>query len=219
MLKRTLFLMFLLASVGIHAQSFKEFMSEGERQYGRKKYKEAIIAYKKAMEINPDDAMLNFKLGLAYLYSDTKSKAATFIDKAYKLNPNIDNRIDYHLGIAFQNRNDFKRAIEHFQYFSRSNPHVAEIADKFKGADAADIYAYMRLHAELVLRAEDLLLARAGGAKPHVTEADRAGFARLHALERKIGKTALLAIWPHLHYSREELAELYELESRTRYHA
>lgn len=102
---------------------------------------------------------------------------------------------------------------------SEAGRFVAEIADKFKGTDAADIYAYMRLHAELVLRAEDLLLARAGGAKPHVTEADRAGFARLHRLERKIGKTALLAIWPHLHYSREELAELYELESRTRYHA
>jgi hypothetical protein len=77
----------------------------------------------------------------------------------------------------------------------------------------------MRLHAELVLRAEDLLLARAAGAKPAITAADRDGFDRLHALERKIGKTALLAIWPHLHYSREELAELYELESRTRHHA
>jgi hypothetical protein len=26
----------------------------------------------------------------------------------------------------------------------------------------------------------------------------------------------LLALWPHLHYSRQEMAELYELESRAR---
>lgn len=102
---------------------------------------------------------------------------------------------------------------------SEAGRFVSELADKFDAVTTADIYAYMRLHAELVLRAEDLLLARAGGAKPEITAADRDGFDRLHALERKIGKTALLAIWPHLHYSREELAELYELESRTRRHA
>ncbi len=102
---------------------------------------------------------------------------------------------------------------------SEAGRFISELADKFDAATTADIYAYMRLHAELVLRAEDLLLARAAGAKPAITAADRDGFDRLHALERKIGKTALLAIWPHLHYSREELAELYELESRTRHHA
>jgi hypothetical protein len=97
---------------------------------------------------------------------------------------------------------------------SEAGRFVSEIADKFAGAHAADIYAYMRLHAELVLRAEEILLAREAGSPLRVTDADRQGFARLHALERKIGKTALLALWPHLHYSRQELAELYELETR-----
>jgi RsiW-degrading membrane proteinase PrsW (M82 family) len=101
---------------------------------------------------------------------------------------------------------------------SEAGRFISELADKFTETDAADIYAYMRLHAELVLRAEDLLLARAGGAKPAITDADHANFARLHELERKIGKTALLAIWPHLHYSHQELAELYELETRARPH-
>jgi RsiW-degrading membrane proteinase PrsW (M82 family) len=97
---------------------------------------------------------------------------------------------------------------------SQAGRFVSEIADKFAGAHAADIYAFMRLHAELVLRAEEILLAREAGAPLPVTDEDRRGFARLHALERKIGKTALLALWPHLHYSRQELAELYELETR-----
>lgn len=99
---------------------------------------------------------------------------------------------------------------------SEAGRFISEVADKFKGADAADIYAYMRLHAELVLRAEDMLLAREGGKPVAPTQADRDGFVRLHELERKIGKTALLALWPHLHYSREELAELYEFETRAR---
>lgn len=130
MLKNFLFFICLLALIPVKGQSIKELTVEGDRLYGKKKYKDAIVAYKKALEINPDDAQINFKLGLSFLYSDTKSKAATFIDKAYKLNPNIDNRIDYHLGIAFQNRNEFKQAIEHFEYFKKNNPNVGAIADE-----------------------------------------------------------------------------------------
>lgn len=99
---------------------------------------------------------------------------------------------------------------------SEAGRFVSEIADKFEGAHAADIYAYMRLHTELVLRAEEFSLAREAGTKPQITIQDRQRFRDLHELERKIGKTALLALWPHLHYSRQEMAELYELESRTR---
>lgn len=97
---------------------------------------------------------------------------------------------------------------------SEAGRFVSELADKFED-HTADIYAYMRLHTELVLRAEKLLLAREAGTKIQVTDEDRGNFERLHALERKIGRTALMALWPHLHYSRQELAELYELESRT----
>src|SRR5258706_790628 len=120
----------LFASVFTYAQSVKELMAEGDRFNGKKKYRDAIVVFKKALDINPDDALINFKLGLAYLYSDTKSKAATFIDKAYRLNPKIDNRIDYHLGTAFQNRNDFKKAIEHFEAFRENNPNLSTIANE-----------------------------------------------------------------------------------------
>jgi len=99
---------------------------------------------------------------------------------------------------------------------SEAGQFISELADKFEGAHAVDIYAYMRLHTELVLRAEEFSLAREAGTKPQVSIQDRQRFRDLHELERKIGKTALLALWPHLHYSRQELAELYELESRTR---
>lgn len=101
---------------------------------------------------------------------------------------------------------------------SEAGRFISEIADKFHGTDAADIYAYMRLHTQMVLRAENVLLTRETGKKTALTNEDHDAFTRLHALEKKIGRTALMALWPHLHYSRQELAELYELESRTRRH-
>nr|HPH46219.1 OmpA family protein [Chryseolinea sp.] len=130
-MKKLLFqVLFLLSVISSHGQSVKDYMAAGDKFYSKKNYKEAIESFKSALDINPDDATVNFKLGLAYLYSDTKSKAATFIDKAYKLNPNINNKIDYHLGVAFQNTNNPKSAIEHFEAYKKKNPGVASIVDE-----------------------------------------------------------------------------------------
>ena len=47
-----------------------------------------------------------------------------------------------------------------------------------------------------------------------IEPADREKFVTLKAHERKIGKTAMLTIWPHLKFSHQELWELHQLESR-----
>ncbi len=89
--------------------------------------------------------LINFKLGLAYLYSDTKSKAAAYIDKAYRLNPSVNPKIDYYLGIAFQNTNEVKKAIQHFEDFKKKNPNVASIAEaKIAECHIADSLAEYR---------------------------------------------------------------------------
>lgn len=111
-----------------YAQNAKALIAEGDRHYSKKKYKEAIQSFQQALDINPDDAEVNFKIGSAYLYSDTKSKAAFFIDKAYKLNPYIDDKIDYNLGLAFQNTNNFRQAIKHFEAFRKKNKTLAGLA-------------------------------------------------------------------------------------------
>ncbi len=122
---------YLILSVFVgYAQDFKALVATGEKHYGKKDYKNALASYLAAQEINPDDAYLNFKIGQTYLYSETKSKAATYIDKAYRLNPAVNPDIDYHLGIAFQNTNSFKLAIEHFERFKKKRQNLASIADE-----------------------------------------------------------------------------------------
>lgn len=112
------------------AQSMNEMLTQGDKYYKGKNYKKALELYFKALEINPDDASVNLKVGLAYLYSETKSKAAKYISKAYRLNPTINDEIDYHLGVAFQNTNEFTKAIEHFNQFKKKKSNLAQIADK-----------------------------------------------------------------------------------------
>ena len=89
---------------------------------------------------------------------------------------------------------------------------ITNLATKFDATIVADIFSYIQLHIQLVLRAEQLLLAKEKGvaAAPGKTDAD--SFKRLHALERQIGRTAMLAVWPHLKFSRQELWELHQLE-------
>ncbi len=96
---------------------------------------------------------------------------------------------------------------------SEAGRFVADLAGKFGAEHVAEMFDYIQLHTELVLRAEQMLLAREKGEhKVNATPDDKVKVAHMHALERKIGRTAMLALWPHLHFSRQELSELYELE-------
>jgi len=123
-------LLFIMPFVASIAQSTKELVEQGDKFYGKKDYKHALESYLAALESNPDDAAINSKVGLSYLYSETKSKAAKYISKAYRLNPSVDDQIDYHLGLAFQNTNEFKKAIESFEEFKKKKKNLAQIADK-----------------------------------------------------------------------------------------
>lgn len=130
MQKYVIIITLVAATLSGYGQSLKDLVKQGDGYYDKKAYKKALELYLKALDVNPDDASVNLKIGLAYLYSETKSKAAKYISKAYRLNPDIDDEIDYHLGIAFQNTNEFKKAIEHFEQFKKKKSKLASIADK-----------------------------------------------------------------------------------------
>jgi hypothetical protein len=75
-------------------------------------------------------------------------------------------------------------------------------------------FEYIKLHTELVLRAEQNLLARERAEKlPPATRETHEQFLRLHEIERGIGPTVMAVLWPHLKFSRRELFELHRLES------
>jgi protease PrsW len=94
---------------------------------------------------------------------------------------------------------------------------IRDISDKFDPDVVADLFEYVRLHTELVIRSEQTSLGRETGQKlGHAHEIHEA-FRRLHALEKKIGPVAMLTLWPHLHFSRRELWELHELEGEVRH--
>ena len=97
---------------------------------------------------------------------------------------------------------------------SQAGHMIKKLAARFSAEMAASLFAYIKLHTQLVLRAEELLLAKEKGtAVPKTGRADADSFKRLHALETEIGRTAMLTVWPHLKFSHQELFELHQLEA------
>lgn len=94
----------------------KDNIKEGDKIYeqGAVFFKEAIPYYEKANAFNPENALLNFKLGECYLYSIDKSKAKKHLLKAYELQPSINPLLYFYLGRAHHLDNEFDRAIDFY---------------------------------------------------------------------------------------------------------
>ena len=99
--------------------------------------------------------------------------------------------------------------------FDRTDAGVAldGLVQRLEGDVAANLHDYVRLNAELVVRAEATLLA----AEEHrtlVRDMDvHADFRRLHALERTLGRSLVMAARQHIRFSRDDLWKMHELET------
>lgn len=96
-----------------------KLMEEGDEYFqGREVFwKEAIPMYLKANEFNPNNALLNFKLGACYLYSIERDKALQYLERAYELNPSVDPLLNYYLGQAYHLKYEFDDAITFYSKY------------------------------------------------------------------------------------------------------
>jgi len=80
-------------------------------------YKMAIDFYLKANQFNPNNAVLNYKIGVCYLKSVSQEKALDFLLKAEKLNPFVAPDIDYMKGRAYHYNLKFDEAIKSYKKY------------------------------------------------------------------------------------------------------
>jgi outer membrane protein OmpA-like peptidoglycan-associated protein/tetratricopeptide (TPR) repeat protein len=84
-------------------------------------YKQALDPfYLSAQKFNPNNALLNYKIGKCYLYSNYKLKSIPFLEKALQLNPAVDPQIHYLLGKAYHLNMEWDKAIKSFQTFQQT---------------------------------------------------------------------------------------------------
>jgi len=102
--------------------AFKDAMKQikaGDKFYskGMGYYSKALEHYKEANVFNPDNAELNYKIGVCYLNSYEKEKASYYLKNAYKLDQNVAEDFFYNLGYALMINYKFDEAIENLQKY------------------------------------------------------------------------------------------------------
>lgn len=78
---------------------------------------EALSHYLKAQEFNPHSSMLNYKIGVCYLYSYNKLQSLSHFQFVEKVNPEIDPELDFYLGQSYQLWGEFEKAIGYYEKY------------------------------------------------------------------------------------------------------
>lgn len=98
------------------AENLRKYREDRERDshLGRQMYLYALEEYEKAFAFNPANAYLNFKMGVCYLNTIEKTKAIPYFERAYELDPSIDDNIYLYMAQAYHLNYEFEKAINMF---------------------------------------------------------------------------------------------------------
>ena len=92
-------------------------IKRGDMLYYKRMYFDAIDFYIKANRFNPDNAVLNYKIGKCYLFTIDKVQALTFLLKAYELNSSVADDILFLIARGYHITHNFDNAIEYYKEY------------------------------------------------------------------------------------------------------
>ena len=82
-------------------------------------YKKALEYYLSVFDYNPNNAKLNYLIGVCYLNTISKNKSYNYFLRAYKANKNIAKDLYYWLGVPSQLNYKFDEAIGFFESYKK----------------------------------------------------------------------------------------------------
>ena len=112
-------------------------MEEGDKfmDQGTMFFKQALAPFLLAQKFNPNNAILNFRIGHCYLYSNNKVKSLSYLEKALSLNPVVDPLIHFLLGQSYHLNMQWHKAIAEFNLFQKQVAFTAETKDNLEIAN------------------------------------------------------------------------------------
>ena len=117
-------LLLLMLSTAAMAQSDRQLIRQGNKQFRLGNAAEAEVSYRKAVEKNQRNPQANYNLGNALMLQRKDSLAITQLEKAGKLETNLLRKAQsYHnIGVICQQHQLFSEAIEAYKEALRNNP-------------------------------------------------------------------------------------------------
>jgi outer membrane protein OmpA-like peptidoglycan-associated protein/tetratricopeptide (TPR) repeat protein len=101
----------------------KKNLDEGNKLYTNEpfaQYKAALPFFEKANEFNPNNAELNYKIGICHLNSNMKFKALEYFEKAYQLNKAVHQDILFYIGRGSQLAQQWDKAISSYETYKKT---------------------------------------------------------------------------------------------------
>jgi outer membrane protein OmpA-like peptidoglycan-associated protein/tetratricopeptide (TPR) repeat protein len=80
----------------------------------------ALNEFMKAQTFNPNNALLNFKIGVCHINSTSPYKGFSFIERAKQLDPQCDPFMDYYVGVVLQYQGKYGDAVKAYQAFENN---------------------------------------------------------------------------------------------------
>lgn len=120
----TALLFLIIFSGNSTAQTVRSHVGEGNRVYGKGRYTDAEVEYKKALEKNPKSKEAQFNLGNSYYKQQRFDEAMREYSNTGAIMKSPDERAVayYNLGNSFYSSNKFQEAIDAYRRSLKLNP-------------------------------------------------------------------------------------------------
>lgn len=83
-------------------------------------FQKALQHFKIAQELNPNNALNNYRIGVCYIHSTAPYEGISYLKKAHELNPECDPFLYYYYGMALQMNKKFDEALAAYTKFQQS---------------------------------------------------------------------------------------------------
>ena len=108
-------------------------LNKGNDLFSKQKkwlYSQALEHFLKANNFNPNNSLLNFKIGICYLNSTDKAASLEYFLKAQSLNPSVDIKLEWAIAQAYHYNLQFDDAISHYNTFLNAYKGTDKVALK-----------------------------------------------------------------------------------------
>jgi len=126
--KKVVTMLLLLVTMMAVAQTDRQYIRQGNKQFHRGDYPGAEVSYRKAVEKNPKNPQAVFNLGNALMAQKKDSAAVEQFENAARLetNPLRKSQSYHNMGVICQTHKMYGEAIEAYKNALRLNPHDDE---------------------------------------------------------------------------------------------
>lgn len=107
-------------------EDFALYLFKGSNYLMNAQYKEAILEFKEALRLAPDDSELYYYLGICNYSLEQYQEAITFLQKAQELITVPDSEIFYYLGLCYFASGKYTQAINYLRKTLELDPNDAE---------------------------------------------------------------------------------------------